>query len=100
MAASQAATEIAHTREVLAELGMPQDAPTELYVDNSGAEALARERKVTHNSRHISRRYFKVREYQADGLLTVKHVNTSENPSDVLTPSHSRLLPSAPTCPF
>ena len=71
--------------EVLAELGMPQDAPTELYVDNSGAEALARERKVTHNSRHISRRYFKVREYQADGLLTVKHVNTSENPSDVLT---------------
>ena len=54
-------------------------------MDNSGAEALARERKVTHNSRHISRRYFKVREYQADGLLTVKHVNTSENPSDVLT---------------
>ena len=35
MAASQAATEIAHTREVLAELGMPQDAPTELYVDNT-----------------------------------------------------------------
>ena len=100
MAASQAATEIAHTREVLAELGMPQDAPTELYVDNSGAEALARERKVTHNSRHISRRYFRVREYQADGLLTVKHVNTSERIRVTCSPSHSRLLPSAPTCPF
>eukprot|EP00962_Isochrysis_galbana_P020630 scaffold6023_cov119-Isochrysis_galbana.AAC.1 len=41
------------------DLGLCQTDPTELYVDNTGAEMLAKERKVTSRSRHITRRYLK-----------------------------------------
>mmetsp|Transcript_2894 Transcript_2894/g.9787 ORF Transcript_2894/g.9787 Transcript_2894/m.9787 type:complete len:104 (-) Transcript_2894:83-394(-) len=86
MAASLAATEIAYLREILRDLGVPtQLHPTPLYVDNTGAEVLARERKVTHRSRHITRRYLKVREYEADGIVTVRRVATEDNTADIFT---------------
>eukprot|EP00962_Isochrysis_galbana_P000378 scaffold107_cov106-Isochrysis_galbana.AAC.6 len=53
MAASAAATEVAYLREIFRDLGLCQTDPTELYVDNTGAEMLAKERKVTSRSRHI-----------------------------------------------
>ena len=71
MTASAAAAEVAYLREILRELGIHQDEPTELYVDNSGAEMLAKERKVTSNSRHITRRFLKVREYVAEDIVAV-----------------------------
>eukprot|EP00962_Isochrysis_galbana_P060540 scaffold35104_cov124-Isochrysis_galbana.AAC.1 len=38
MAASAAATEVAYLREIFRDLGLCQTDPTELYVDNTGAE--------------------------------------------------------------
>lgn len=85
MAASLAATEIAYLREIFRDLGVPQLDPTPLYVDNTGAEVLARERKVTHRSRHITRRYLKVREYEAAGTVNVRRVATEDNTADIFT---------------
>ena len=60
---------------------------TRLYIDNSGAVELSRDRRSCHRSRHIDRRYFKVRELQyAEELVTVK-IPTALNSSDVLTKS-------------
>jgi hypothetical protein len=79
------AIEIAHFRTLLREMGMPQLQPTRLQVDNSGAVELSRDRKSCHRSRHVDRRYFKVRELQALGDLVVAHVPTADNASDLLT---------------
>ena len=58
---------------------------TTLYVDNSGAVELSRDRKSCHRSRHVDRRFFKVRELEASGVVKVTHVPTELNHADVLT---------------
>ena len=85
IAASACAVEVVHYRKLLEEMGLPQLEPTPLYVDNSGAVELSRDRKSCHRSRHVDRRYFKVRELAAEGHLWVEHVDTVENPADILT---------------
>ena len=67
------------------ELGVAQVAPPKLFVDNSGAVELSRDRKSCHRSRHVDRRYFKVRELHALGALCVEHIGTDDNSSDLLT---------------
>ena len=38
-----------------------------------------------HRSRHVDRRYFKVRELAALNELAVQHIDTADNPADLLT---------------
>ena len=66
-------------------LGVPQLPHVWLWVDNSGAVELSRDRKSCHRSRHVDRRYFKVRELSFEGLLKVGKVATEDNVADVLT---------------
>ena len=84
-ASSACALEISHARKLLEEMGLPQPNPTKLFVDNSGAVELSRDRKSCHRSRHVDRRYFKVRELVAEGLIEVEHIDTKDNTSDLLT---------------
>ena len=51
------------------------------------AVELSRDRKSCHRSRHVDRRFFKVRELQlaAEGHLRVEHIGTDDNTSDILT---------------
>ena len=64
---------------------MYQDEPTPLYIDNTGAEELAREFKSCSRSIHITRRNLKVREFEADVIVRVARVTTDNNPADILT---------------
>ena len=60
--------------------------PTVIYVDNSGAVQLARDRRSCQRSRHIQRRFLKLREWQAEGHINkLVYVPTDENAADVLT---------------
>ena len=52
-----------------------------------GAVELSRDRKSCHRSRHVDRRYFKVRELQSEGVLKVIHVPTESNRADIMTKS-------------
>eukprot|EP00966_Prymnesium_polylepis_P243882 5640501-Prymnesium_polylepis.1 len=61
--------------------------PTVLYVDNQGAEALAKDRTSCQRSRHIERRYLKVREWVAHGEIRCCYIPTDQNPADLLTKS-------------
>ena len=85
IAASANALEVKHFRALLMEMGLPMTEPTKLFVDNSGAVELSRDRKSCHRSRHVDRRYFKVRELSFEGVLRVEHIDTKENSSDILT---------------
>ena len=84
MAASLAATEILYFRGILSELGH-QLPPTILYVDNQGAVELSKDMKSCQRSRHIERRYLKVRELVAQGEVVVKFIESTANHSDILT---------------
>ena len=85
IAASHGALELQACMRLADFLGVPQTSPAWLWVDNSGAVELSRDRKSCHRSRHVDRRYFKVRELASEGLLKVGKVATEDNVSDVLT---------------
>jgi hypothetical protein len=85
IAASACALELVSAIRLRSELGMDSGKPVVLYVDNDGAVELSRDRKSCHRSRHVDRRYFKVRELVAEGLIRVERIDTADNSSDVLT---------------
>jgi hypothetical protein len=85
IAASACALVLVFCAKLGGEMGMKFEKPPVLFVDNSGAVELSRDRKSCHRSRHVDRRYFKVRELQALGKLLVEHIPTAENSSDLLT---------------
>lgn len=84
MAASVAAAEISYFRGLLYEFGHDLE-PTVLHVDNQGAVELSKDIKSCQRSRHIERRYLKVRELVASGEIVVKFIDTISNPADILT---------------
>ena len=84
IAASAGAIELVNAKSLLEEMGLPQGVSA-LYVDNSGAVELSRDRKSCHRSRHVDRRFFKVRKLSYEGVLRVEHIDTKLNSSDLLT---------------
>ena len=85
MAASVAGAEIMYMRGLLEDMGLDMEAPTTLWVDNSGAVELAARRESSLRSRHIERRYLKIREWVAQGHIVVKFKPTAENHADMCT---------------
>ena len=85
MAASAAATEIVYQRGLLREMGVVLNSPTVLYVDNTSAIALVRNAKSCVRTRHIERRFLKIRELVEAGHIELRYVNTSDNRADILT---------------
>ena len=87
IAASDAALEIVYLRGILAEMGFRQAKPTVLHVDNKGAVELSKDLKSCQRSRHVERRYLKVRELVHAGEVEVRYVTTKLNAADILTKS-------------
>ena len=85
MAASLAVCELVYFRGLLAEMGFPQEGPTVLHVDNTGAIALANHRSSSARSRHIERRYLYIRDLVHQGIIEVRYIPTDDNPADLLT---------------
>jgi hypothetical protein len=90
MAASHAATEIVYQRGLLREMGVILSGPTVLYVDNTSAIALVKNSRSCVRTRHIERRYLKIRELVDGGHIKVEYVNTCDNTADMLTKSLPR----------
>jgi hypothetical protein len=85
MAASYVGAEVMYTRGLLREMGYDMSKPTVLWVDNLGAVELAKRRESSLRSRHIERRYLKIREWVAEGHIVVKYKNTTDNHADLFT---------------
>ena len=66
-------------------MGFAPKAPSVLYVDNSGAVELSKHHKSCNRSRHVQRRYFKVRELVAAGEIEVRWISTKDNLADLLS---------------
>ena len=86
-AASEASKEGYWIKKFVTELGVVPSAedPMELYCDNSGAVAQAREPRSHQKSKHIERRYHKIREFIDKGYVKVCKIHTDLNISDPMT---------------
>ena len=84
-AAAAATSETLWARGLLAELGAPQAGPTVLWVDNSGAVAVASDAASIGRSRHIARRANFCLEANVGGSIRSRWLSTEANVADVLT---------------
>ena len=87
IAASEAAKEGCWIRKFVSELGVVPSAegPIELYCDNNGAIAQAKEPRSHQRSKHVLRRYHLIREIVERGDIKVCRVDTEANTADPLT---------------
>ena len=87
LAASEASKEGVWIRDSISLLGVVPDSanPLDLYCDNSGAIAQAREPRHHQKSKHIERRYHLIRQFVDDGNINVCKVHTDANVADPLT---------------
>ncbi|SCZ92857.1 BZ3500_MvSof-1268-A1-R1_C063g00303 [Microbotryum saponariae] len=85
LALSHASKEAGHLQELLMELGIDTRAPVQLYGDNQGAIALAKNPTLHHRSRHIRIREHFVRDQVRLGTIQVDYVDTKTMVADIFT---------------
>jgi len=90
-ATSQAGLEACFLRVLIAELlGLGSMPPTALFVDNSGAVAIANDFISNSRVRHYTRRHLKVRELVEDSVVAVLKIGTDDNIADLLSKALGR----------
>ena len=85
MAGSEAAKEALYLRGFLSELGLADDGPTTLYMDNKSAIDLAYNPEHHDRMKHVLRRHFFVRDMVEEFEIEVPFVRTDDNIADFLT---------------
>ena len=87
IAACEAAKEAVWIRKFISDLGVvPSIAdPIDLYCDNNGAIAQAKEPRSHYRAKHILRRFHLIREINESGDIHICKVHTNDNIADPLT---------------
>ena len=87
IAASKAAKDGVWIRKFLIELGVFPNAssPLDLYCDNSGAIAQAKEPRNHQKSKHVMWQFYLIREFIERGEIKICKIHTDLNVSDPLT---------------
>ena len=87
IAASEAAKEGVWIRKFLIELGVFPSAssPLDLYCDNNGAIAQAKEPRNHQKNKHVMRRFHLIRDFVRRGEVRICKIHTDLNVSDPLT---------------
>src|SRR5664279_3755782 len=87
IAASEVAKEGVWIRNFLMDLGVipGSSSPLDVYCDNTGAIALAREPRWHQKNKHILRRYHLIRQFVESGDIKLCKKNTKANVADPLT---------------
>ena len=88
-AANDVANKVVWMRKFLMELGVfpcAQD-PVNIYYDNTGAIANAKEPRFHSTAKHILRRYHVIRDYHKDGDIKICKIHKDLNVADPLMKS-------------
>ena len=87
MAATMAAADIMHLRAIFTAMGMHDvvSSPTRLWVDNHAACCVVGTTMNSKILKHMARRWYYVRELVSQRCITVPHVRTGNNISDIFT---------------
>ena len=84
-ALAEAIKPVLYLRNVLADIGLEQQSPTEVFIDAQAAFDALNSHGITRGMRHIATRFHRVRDEQKGGHIIVKKCATHENLSDVMT---------------
>ena len=87
IAASEAANEGVWMKEFISDLGVIRSAsgPMEIFCDNTGAIALAKEYRFHKRTKHIKRRFNSIRDLVQVGDIEICKIHTDLNVADPLT---------------
>ena len=85
IAGSEASKEAIYLRRFLEELGLGDQRPLELGMDNQAAIAIAYNPELHSRTKHIDRRHFFIRECVENLQLRVPFVSTVDNMADFFT---------------
>ena len=85
-----AAKQILWARNLLEELGFPQDLPTTMFEDNKSTIVLLNREYNCSKTKHIQLRYNFIREHIKENRIRVEYLSSEEMISDMLT---KNLLP-------
>ena len=83
-----ATSSVCHTiwlRNLLKELGLPQEEPSEIYVDNKSTIVLFKNSVFHDRSKHIDTRYHFIRECIAGKEVQIKYVKSQDQSVDIFT---------------
>ncbi|KAJ9542704.1 hypothetical protein OSB04_029210 [Centaurea solstitialis] len=100
IAASDATKEAVWLRNFLSDLRVVASIsrPIDIFCDNSGAVAQAKEPREHHKSRHVLRKYHLIREIIGRGDVRICKIPTDENVADPLTKPLARVKHEAHAC--
>ena len=85
VAASEAAKEALYLQRFLVEMGLTEDGPASMSVDNSAARDVAYNPEHHNRMKHVAHRHFFVRECVENMQLVVPFVRTADNLADFFT---------------
>ena len=86
-AASHCGCDVSFMRNMLAEFGQSQDAPTPMFEDNWACIFLSKNSVMYHKSKHIDVRVYHLRDLCNAGVTELHKVSTNEQVADILTKS-------------
>jgi histone deacetylase 1/2 len=92
VAATEAAKELTWLRNILTEIGFPQDDPSVLHEDNQATIRMATNPIVSARNRHFSIKMSWIREQVANGIVTLQYVPTEDQIADILTKALSKTM--------
>ena len=83
--ASETSRHIMWLRGAMKNLGLGNETPTELGIDNKSAKMFAEEHMIQNRSKHIDTKYHYVQEKIAEGEIKLFYQPTLHNPADIFT---------------
>jgi hypothetical protein len=66
-------------------MGYAQETPTVIYGDNQGAIKYCHTKESYGKMKHIDIKYMYTREQVVKGVVTIRYVESQNNPADILT---------------
>ena len=91
MAVSAAVQDAIYMRQLLSDLGYPQDHPTVIFEDNQGCIALSENPVMHKRTKHIDMRHHFIRERVESKEIALQYVATEHQLADLLTKPLMRL---------
>lgn len=76
---------VRYFRSLFLELGLLEEGPTTIFVDNKSTIQVALAERTTQRSRHMAVRHHFVREMAASREIEIKWVSTDEQKANILT---------------
>ena len=92
MALSEVVKELKFIVQLLQTMNIEVELPITVHVDNVGAVWFSNNRTTSDRTKHIDIRTSFVKEYQEDGKIIIKFVNSEENDVDIFAKNTTNVI--------